>query len=181
MKQVRPYHRAHERGVTLIELVVVLALIGTMALITVPNFISIYQSSRVKATARSMITDVRNARQLAISGNTRTRLAFNTGTNVHQYEIYRESKDRLTGTSVWTRTRYGNLGSVVYIASSNFENRITGDGGMKDVVFMPNGTLWEESIPDADPPWHVTIKTEQEISKPSYRLEFTATGNVVLR
>ena len=179
MKQLHPSFRLSERGVTMIEMVVVLALISIMALVTVPNFISLYQSSRVKATARSMISDVRNARQLAIANNTRTRITFKLGTNIHQYELFRERKDRLTGVSTWDSVKWGDLGSVVYFQSSTFESPVSGSG-WKDIIFRPNGTLDPDCIPDAEP-WQVTLKTEQNISKQTYRLEFTATGNVVLR
>ena len=178
MKQVHAYPRAHERGVSLIEMTIVLGLISIMALVTIPNFMSMYQNSRVKATARSMITDMRNARQLAISSNTRTRIAFKTGPTIHEYEVFREKKDRLTGASTWDRVKYGNLGIVVFIESTNFNDTITGDGGLKDAVFLPNGTL--QATPSATP-YHVTIKTDQRVSKPIYRLEFTLSGNVALK
>jgi prepilin-type N-terminal cleavage/methylation domain-containing protein len=180
MKQLQPANRARERGVTLMEMTVVLALISMMALITIPNFISIYQSARVKATARNAITDMRNARQLAISSNARTKVSFKVGTNIHNYEVYREKKDRMTGTSEWVRTRWGDLGAVMYIQSSNFEDSVAGDDLPKDIVFLPNGTVLPPSsiVP---PPYFVVLRTEQKVTKKDYRLEFSPSGNVTLK
>lgn len=180
MKQLQASNRAQERGVTLMEMTVVLALISMMALITIPNFISIYQSAKVKATARNAITDVRNARQLAISTNARTKISFKVGTNVHNYEIFREKKDRMTGTSEWVRTRWGDLGAVMYIQSSNFEDSVSGDDLPKDIVFLPNGTVLPPGslVPV---PYYVVLRTEQKIAKKDYRLEFTPSGNVTLK
>lgn len=183
MKQVQPFPRASERGVTMIEMIIVLAIISVISLVTVPGFISMYQSARVKATVRGMITDVRNARQLAIANNTRTRISYKLGTNIHEYEVFRERKNRLDNTSTWDRVKWGNLGAVVYIQTSNFADGIADPDGMRDIIFRANGTLDPASLGTPVPaqPWQVTLQTDQPISKPTYRMEFTATGNVVLR
>lgn len=177
MKLQPPQFRHSERGVSLMEMLVVVAIVGVLSLVTVPNFMSMYQGQRMKASTRTMITDVRNARQLAISGNQRTKISFKTGVNVHDYEVYREVKDRMTNTAEWKRVRFGNLGITAYIDSSSFDDFITGDGGTKDVVFRPNGTI--ENIPASGTPY-IDIKTKQKVAKPSYRLTFTVSGNVKL-
>lgn len=180
MKQVHPFSRASERGVTMIEMIIVLAVISAISLVTVPNFIAMYQSARVKATARGMITDVRNARQLAISSNTRTKVAYRTGPTVNEYEILRERRDRTTGASTWQRVKWGNLGPVVVIASSNIENAIADDDTPREVVFIPNGSIHEDSIPDGSTPY-LELRTEEKVPKKTYRMEFTPAGNISLR
>lgn len=174
--------RPSQRGYSLAELLVVIGIISIVSLVTVPNFMSMYQSSRVKASARTMTTDIRGARQLAITGNTRVRVSFLTGTNVHSYEIYSEIRNRQTGTSTWRRVKRGDLGSVVYIASSAFEDKITGDGGLKDITFLPNGTVAFDGehpgLPAASV--HLELKTEQKVPKKLYQMKFTISGNVSL-
>ena len=181
MKQVQPFSRASQRGVSMIEMVVVLALISVMALVTVPNFISMYQSARVKAVARTLITDVRNARQLAISNNARTRITFQLGAGAHTYELFREVRNRTTGASAWNRVKWGDLGAVVYFQSSNFNSPVSGSG-YKDIIFRPNGTLDPSSLPSvASTEAQLTLKTDQKIPINTYRMEFMTIGNVVLR
>lgn len=180
--QSRPPLRS-QRGYSLAEMLVVIGIIGILSLVTIPNFMSMYQSSRVKASARTMITDIRNARQLAITGNTRTKVSFQTGANQHGYEIFREDRNRMTGTTTWRRTSRRDLGSVVYINSTTFEDKVTGDGGLKDIVFLPNGTVsFEGTFEPKVPPGtnHLELKTNQKVPKQTWSMKFTVSGNVSL-
>lgn len=174
--------RRSQRGYSLAEMLVVVAIIGVLSLVTIPNFISMYQSSRVKASARTMITDIRNARQMAITGHSRVKVSFNTGAGARQYELYREQRNRMTNEVTWRRVRRGDLGPVVYISASAFEDKVTGDGGLKDIVFLPDGTVsfdgTRAGLPEASV--HVELKTDQKVPKKIYHMKFTVSGNVSL-
>lgn len=170
----------NQRGYTTAELLVVVAIIGILSLVTVPNFISMYQSSRVKAAARGLTTTIRNARQLAISGNQRTKVSFSiAGTEPRTYIVEKEVRDPETGTKTWQRVRNGDLGQRVRFTDSEFIDTVTGDGGLRDVVFLPNGTV--ENLPGTDSDlWFFEIGTDLKIPKKTYKLKFTVTGNVTL-
>ena len=174
--------RPSQRGYSLAEMLVVVAIIGILSLVTVPSFLAMYQSGRIKAAARTMTSDVRTARQMAITNYTRVKISFNTGTNVHHYEMYREQRDRLTNTSTWTFVRRGDLSSVLYVNSTTFQDAITGDDGLKDIVFLPNGTVSYDGVRPGIPPGttHLELKTNQKVPKQTYQLKFEFSGNVTL-
>lgn len=174
-------HRS-QRGYSLTEMLVVIAIVGALSLVTIPNFMSMYQSSRVKAAARTMTSDIRTARQMAITNYTRVKVSFGTGANVHHYEMFREDKDRLTNTSTWTFVRRGDLTSVLYINSTTFDDKVTGDDGLKDIVFLPNGTVSYDGVKPGIPPGttHLELKTNQKVPKQTYQLKFEFSGNVTL-
>jgi type II secretion system protein H len=67
-----PRHRrrdAPQAGFSLPEILVVLVIIGIMALISVPFFLTYYQSARLKAAAEEMAAFLNQGRQLAIREN----------------------------------------------------------------------------------------------------------------
>ncbi len=168
-----------QRGYSLAELLVIVAIIGILSLVTVPNFISLYNSGRIKGSARELTMAIRNARQLAISGNQRTKVSFPvTGTARRSYIVEKEVLDPSTGTGTWTRVRNGDLGERVTFNDSEFPDTITGDGSLRDVVFLPNGTIG--NLPAAPADRFIDIGTDLNVPKKSYRLTFTVSGNVNL-
>src|SRR6185369_5266530 len=82
-----------ERGYTLTELLVVLAIIGLFSLITVPQFVSMYRSSVVKGSMREFTSMARKARQIAATRNDRVRVRFRTATNGTIVQIERGGID----------------------------------------------------------------------------------------
>ncbi len=69
--------RHTERGVTIIELVVVLAIIGIMALFMTPSSGEWVQNYRIKQAARDMASDFQSTRMKAISMGRYCVVAFN--------------------------------------------------------------------------------------------------------
>src|SRR2546423_10800404 len=84
--------RKAQRGYSLPEMLVVMAIIGILSLIVVPNFMSFYRSTKLKSSMRQFTTDLRGARQRAVADNSITKLVFKTDVQGGGYTIY-ESKD----------------------------------------------------------------------------------------
>lgn len=63
-------YRIDNRGFTLTELMVVVVIAGVMATIAIPSYISYLPHLRLNAATRDLISDLRLARQLAVSKNT---------------------------------------------------------------------------------------------------------------
>src|SRR5258708_35100838 len=94
-RRVQPRGQA---GYSLPEMITVVAIIGVLALVTIPSFINYYQSSKVKASMRNLTTDLRKMRALAITRGVQTRLSYATGGAGRQHKIYFGSKGRPTPT-----------------------------------------------------------------------------------
>lgn len=75
METLEKYHSS-ERGFSLVELLVVLALIGAILVIGVPALVSQRAHQRLTRAARDMATELNAARIRAITKNTKYRVAF---------------------------------------------------------------------------------------------------------
>lgn len=72
MKRMR-----NQRGITFIELMTVVAVIGIMSAMAVPRFLSYMPKLRVKAAARDVVSQLRLARSKAVSERRPYGVAFN--------------------------------------------------------------------------------------------------------
>ena len=68
-------HRSIARGMTLIEVVVVLAILAILLAIAVPSFSAILEKQRVDAVVYRLVAHLQTARTTAITRNVRTTLA----------------------------------------------------------------------------------------------------------
>jgi prepilin-type N-terminal cleavage/methylation domain-containing protein len=67
---------SHEKGFTLIELMVVIAIIGVVMLFVIPNFANIQRRARIKAGAEEVAQDFRQLRERALSQGQDYRVAL---------------------------------------------------------------------------------------------------------
>src|SRR3954452_565920 len=137
---MRPRNNA-SRGYSIMEILVVVAIIGIMSLVTVPAFMNFQRSNSVKASLRSFTSDIRNARQRAISRNSQVRLELDS-TNV--YRFYEQPNggawgalNGFSGTGPGTNLKRLDKG-VTFSANTLGDN----DSNSKpDMVFRPDGTV----------------------------------------
>ena len=69
------------RGFTLMEMMIVVVVIGIVAGLAVPSFLSYMPKLRVKAAAREIVSELRLARSKAVSERRPFGVAFNVGDN----------------------------------------------------------------------------------------------------
>jgi general secretion pathway protein H len=73
----------NKKGVTLIELVVVLAIIAIGAVLTIPNMGPWIQSYRLRTAARDITSTLRVAQMKAVSTNMSYQVSFDTGARTY--------------------------------------------------------------------------------------------------
>ncbi len=72
-----------ESGLTLLELVVTLAVMGLIAAIAVPSMGKVIPHVKLNSAASQLTNDLNIARYRGISGNFKTRVVFNTGASTY--------------------------------------------------------------------------------------------------
>lgn len=74
-------NRQNNKGMTLLEVMVVVAIIGIIVAIAVPSFSTMLEKQRIKDAAEAMLADLRWARTESIKRNAPVRVTFATGSN----------------------------------------------------------------------------------------------------
>jgi len=104
-----------EAAITLLELLVVLAIIGVLASIALPSIKGIRQSGGMAAASRQLLDDVSLARRLAIQNRTTVMMVFMpalgadprpNGLNAEEYNIL--LRNQLTGYALFTERQVGD-------------------------------------------------------------------------
>lgn len=175
-------NRQSERGYTIIEALIVVAIIGIMTVAGVPAFMSMFNQNRIRSTARVLATDVRWARMNAISRQRPTKVTI-TGTNTYAVA-------ELVG-GAWTNVVPGPRNSQrrlefparVTFSSHTFvdiddlpaDPDVPDDADTDpDIVFLPNGAAW--GLTDTNE--RVTIATDWKVTKPQFHIMVRPSGNV---
>src|SRR3954470_18670744 len=81
-----------DAGFSIVEMLTVVAIIGVIALVVVPNFAQYMRSGKLKSSMRQLTFDIRSARQRAVSRNDFTRVRFTFSSTASSY-IVEESTD----------------------------------------------------------------------------------------
>ncbi len=165
-----------ERGYSLMEMLVVVAIIGVLMLVTIPNFMAMRKSSLVKGSMRQFTNDLRAARQRAVTRSSLVRVSFDSGKR--RYYIFESTNNGTSWEAVGANPRY--LAENVYLenstGTSEFPDAIN-DGGLgklPDVIFERNGVA---RAPNGL--GKVLVKTNfTDIAKQTYTISVRTTGMV---
>ena len=113
-------------GYSIVELLTVVAIIGIIVLVSVPNFAQYMRTARLKSSMRQLAYNVRSARQRAVARNEFTRVHF-TFDNKNSTYVLQESTD---GTA-WT-----SYGKTVQVSAPLYLFK----GNTDDFVFRADGS-----------------------------------------
>jgi prepilin-type N-terminal cleavage/methylation domain-containing protein len=139
------------RGFSLIEMLVVIAIIGVLSLISVPAFMNFKNANTFRANLRNFTHDLRAARQYAITHAVRVRVELDSGTPTSQNYVFFSSNDNgATWTDLQMPGSHGalpgttgnikNLEGLVWFNSSTALPDI-GVNSKPDIIYHPNGAM----------------------------------------
>ncbi|MFQ5465118.1 MAG: Tfp pilus assembly protein FimT/FimU [Thermodesulfobacteriota bacterium] len=128
-----------KKGYSMIEVLVVLAVMATLVAIGTPAIVSLVTHQRVKRSARDVFTELNGARINAITQNTKYRLEFTLNTSPSTPDTFRLARWN-KATAAWEpdprkSTMEVNPGIDIISPTASF-----------NVEFFPNGTATAQSI-----------------------------------
>jgi len=104
------------RGFSLVELMIVIALIGILTSIAIPSWNRYRQNADLKTAARGIAGDVFNMKQRAVSEQTRYRIIFDLAN--HRYQLIKGS----TGNDVIQTRDLSEYGPGITLTKTTFTN-----------------------------------------------------------
>jgi prepilin-type N-terminal cleavage/methylation domain-containing protein len=183
-----------ESGYSLPEMLTVIAIVGALALVSVPAFLTFMQSNKMKSSIRNLTTDLRSARQRSISQGQQVMVTFQTGADKRRYDLYQG--DQPFNSVNWRQTnlpenlkypRY--MDDIIYFPAQSgatpqtFTDTVTcaalpctaGTDSKLDVIFFPDGRV---QLPAGLTVGTITVKTDRNIPKSQYTVTITPSGRV---
>ncbi len=126
-----------DRGFTLVELLVIIAMVGVLSTIAIPKISSTITGYRLKAAAREVVVDFKRARAEAVKRNKKILIQFTPATSGGSYLVCVDDNDSDT-----CDVNDSSLSSVtmppnVKIASSTFTDNLAG--------FTSRGLVWNSN------------------------------------
>lgn len=192
MNARRRASRKREAGYSLPEMLTVLAIVGALALVSIPAFMNFYRSNKVKTAMRTFTSDLRGARALAIQKGHEVKISFDIGSGKRTYNLYEApyamgviqnaSWTPLTGTGSNPVKPAKQLDNAVYFPADatatpqTFTDVDPTPDGLLDIVFFPDG---HAQMPNGLTSATVSLKTDFTVPKAIYQIQISPSGRVL--
>ncbi len=150
-----------KQGFTLLETIIVIAIITLFFAISVPLFSKFTESAKLDTTARSITSALRTARSYAISKNTEYYVFFKTNTQPHQYFISDSNIGDLSNPSVSVIEKVYKLPTGIEFGNIDFTKGTTADGACFESTGGLDETNNETSVELTDGTNSITITVER--------------------
>lgn len=144
-------YRPNSKGITIIELLIVLTIIGIMAGIATPNFTRMVRRNRVKSLAIELLSALRRERSRAISLNRRIQMEIDTTNKTYSvtleaYTLYDPLSADPFHPKILSQEEPQNLTVDYPFDPRNWLDGLTGSPDPFVVSFTPSGTVQMLSV-----------------------------------
>ena len=147
-KKVKTMHR--DSGFTMVELLIVIAILGVLLAIAVPNYMDYLPKHRASGATRQLFTEMQSSKMKAISENNDYVITFDTSNN--SYSIYDDGDNNFAtmGAETGELIKTVNISdafsgiSFGYVSGndpdgSGISSSVTFTGTPPSVIFRPTG------------------------------------------
>lgn len=165
--------KQRQSGFSLVEMLVVIAIIGIVSLVTVPNFIALRRSSMMKNSMRNFMADIRGSRQRGVTRNEQTKLVFTNGSSTtgRQYTLWEYNRTAAAWQQVGGPKQFEQF---CYI-STETDIPTPDSGTTYEIGFRPDGTA---ILPAGIFKGKVLMKTDANIPSNKYTVCVYYTGTI---
>jgi len=170
--------RRTSRGYSVVEMLVVVAIIGILSLVTIPAFMNFQRRNAVRSALRSFTSDLRFFRQHAISKNAYVRVQFRGERDYMAFVStdLGENWNDLPLSTVDAGTNLRTLPETIRISRITY-NDSDDEDTMVDIDFRPNGTVGDFTG-DTPASGTVVLRTEWEDILNQVVLDMSITGQI---
>ncbi|MEE8430495.1 MAG: GspH/FimT family pseudopilin [Candidatus Desulfatibia sp.] len=168
-------------GFTIVELIIVIAVMGIMAAIAVPNFMSYLPDARLKSAARDLYSNLRRAKIGAIKSNKKWAIVFNADAGT--YEVCSgkgpDNSWRGTDNDVVKKVILSDYGSGVTFGRGSATDPIGGTFGNDFITYSSPRNVVVMNSRGTGNSGYVYLTNASNIS--SYGVGTRSSGVVILR
>ena len=155
---------ARDKGYTVLELVVVVAIMTTLMAVALPPYVQWRRSVEYRSTARAIAAMLRDARSRAISNNLQYRVQFQTTAGVTQYQM--TQGDQSAYSSNWSTVvqTWSQIANDVTVNLLNLTMAVPEGcpANTSCIDFYPNGTV---NLTNQPPPTYIQIMDSTGVLK----------------
>jgi prepilin-type N-terminal cleavage/methylation domain-containing protein len=170
--------RRNSRGFSLIEILVVVAIIGVLSLVTIPSFINFQRRNAVRSALRTFTSDIRSFRQHAISKNAYVRVQFRDARNYEAFQSRDFGKN-------WSQLNLGTgdmsnvrtLPETMEFTGNTYNDSDNPADSLVDIDFRPDGTVGDFANTGVTA-GTVTLRTEWENILNTIVVDISTTGQI---